>query len=148
MSSRGRNVPLAHAVSFCALALLQAAAGAGTGSSSSSGGGGSRRQQHQSQPPPQLPAAAQQQQQQQDAQQQQQQQQQYQRYLYEGKYGLPVVRQRLGYGDLLRSIREGRVAEVRFFTTHDDDAMQVRTAPNQTEADCCDAAGGVPLLYC
>ena len=53
-------------------------------------------------------------------QQQQQQPKQQQQYLYEPKYGLPVVRRRLGYSELLRCIRQGEVDEVRFFTTHEN----------------------------
>lgn len=44
-------------------------------------------------------------------------------YLYEGKYGLPVVRQKLSYSQLLRAVRMGEVQEVHFFTTHDDATM-------------------------
>jgi hypothetical protein len=37
-------------------------------------------------------------------------------YLYEPKYGLPVVRAKLSYSQLLRAIREGGVDEVLFFS--------------------------------
>eukprot|EP00887_Chlorella_sp_A99_P003040 scaffold9.g3040.t1 len=37
-------------------------------------------------------------------------------YLYEGQFGLPVVRRRLGYGELLRAVREREVAELLFFS--------------------------------
>lgn len=47
-------------------------------------------------------------------------QQQQQQYLYEPRYGLPVVRRRLGYSELLRAMRAGEVAEVRFFTADAD----------------------------
>jgi hypothetical protein len=50
--------------------------------------------------------------------------QQQQQYLYEGRYGLPVVRRKLGYAELIKAMRLGEVAEVRFFTTHED-ATQV-----------------------
>ena len=96
--------------------LLQIAAAAAGGSGSSAKGGGtapSSRQQAAAQPP----AAQQQQQQQQQGGQQQ--------FLYEGKYGLPVVRRKLGYSDLLRAVRMGEVSEVHFFTL-EEDATQVR----------------------
>jgi cell division protease FtsH len=51
-----------------------------------------------------------------NAQSQQQQQQQQQQYLYEPKYGLPVVRRKLSYSQLLRAIREEQVDEISFFT--------------------------------
>lgn len=41
-------------------------------------------------------------------------------YLYEGKYGLPLVRKKLSYSELLKAVRLGEVQEVHFFTTHDD----------------------------
>jgi hypothetical protein len=37
-------------------------------------------------------------------------------HLYEPRYGLPVVRRRLGYSDLLRAIRRGEVEELLFFS--------------------------------
>ena len=37
------------------------------------------------------------------------------KYLYEHQYGLPVVRRKLSYSELLRAIREERVEEVLFF---------------------------------
>lgn len=58
---------------------------------------------------------------------QQQQQQQLQQtsdqpkeYLYEPRYGFPVVRKRLSYGDLLREIRIGNVKQLKFFETGED----------------------------
>lgn len=44
-------------------------------------------------------------------------------YLYERKYGLPVVRKKLSYSELLRAVRLGEVQEVHFFTTHEDSTM-------------------------
>lgn len=70
----------------------------------------SKQQKQQTQQAPALEAK--QQQQQQKAQQTQQQQQQQQEYLYEPTFGLPVVRRRLSYGELLRDIRLEKVAEV------------------------------------
>ncbi|KAI3429278.1 hypothetical protein D9Q98_005374 [Chlorella vulgaris] len=43
-----------------------------------------------------------------------------QQYLYESKYGLPVVRKQLSYTELLKAIRLEEVKEVRFFTTDED----------------------------
>ena len=37
--------------------------------------------------------------------------------MYEGKYGLPVVRRRLSYAQLLRAVRQEEVSEVLFFTS-------------------------------
>ncbi len=94
------------------LVCLQVAAAAAAGGSSSGKGGGaapSSRQQAAAQPP---------------AAQQQQQQSGQQQYLYEGKYGLPVVRRKLGYSELLRAVRMGEVSEVHFFTM-EEDASQV-----------------------
>ena len=102
---------------------------AAAGSTSSSGGAAPKRQfrKAREQSGAQGPAAEQQQ-----SQQQQQAaaaaaapQQQQQQYLYEGRYGLPVVRRKLGYAELIKAMRLGEVAEVRFFTTHED-ATQVR----------------------
>lgn len=55
-----------------------------------------------------------------DQQQQQQQQQstdQRKEFLYEPRFGLPLVRRRLSYGDLLREIRTGNVKQLKFFET-------------------------------
>ena len=41
-------------------------------------------------------------------------------YLYESKFGLPVVHKRLSYGDLLREIRTGNVKQIKFFATQED----------------------------
>ncbi len=41
-------------------------------------------------------------------------------YLYEPKFGLPIVRKYLSYGDLLREIRTEKVSELKFFSSHDD----------------------------
>jgi hypothetical protein len=105
---------------------------AAAGSSSSGGGAAPKRQSRKAreQSGAQGPAAEEQQQPQQQqaaaaAAPQQQQQQQQQQYLYEGRYGLPVVRRKLGYAELIKAMRLGEVAEVRFFTTHED-ATQVR----------------------
>ena len=38
-------------------------------------------------------------------------------YLYESRYGLPVVRKQLSYSQLLRAVREEQVDEILFFTT-------------------------------
>lgn len=38
-------------------------------------------------------------------------------YLYEPRYGLPVVRRQLNYSQLLRAVREEQVDEILFFTT-------------------------------
>lgn len=46
-----------------------------------------------------------------------QQQPQQQQYLYEPKYGLPVVRRKMTYSQLLRAVREEQVNEIHFFTT-------------------------------
>ncbi|KAL4447504.1 hypothetical protein ABPG75_004723 [Micractinium tetrahymenae] len=87
---------------------------------------GSKRQKRQQQAAAQQAGeqqreqAVQQQAQQAQQQQQQQQAQQQGQYLYEGKFGLPLVRKRLSYSELLRSVRLGEVQEVHFFTTHDD----------------------------
>ena len=70
----------------------------------------------------------QQEQQQQEQQQEQQQQQQQtapasnqpKEYLYEPRFGLPVVRKRLSYGELLREIRTENVKQLKFFETADD----------------------------
>lgn len=82
-------------------------------------------------------------------------------YLYEGKYGLPVVRQKLSYSQLLRAVRMGEVQEVHFFTTHDDATMvrrrwrlegtlqlvphSVPTSPTASAAGGLGAAGHVFL---
>lgn len=39
-----------------------------------------------------------------------------QQYLYESRYGLPVVRRRLSYGELLKAMREEQVDELLFFS--------------------------------
>lgn len=41
-------------------------------------------------------------------------------YLYEPKFGLPVVRKYVSYGDLLREIRTEQVQELKFFAAQDD----------------------------
>ncbi|DBA94610.1 hypothetical protein WJX77_012597 [Trebouxia sp. C0004] len=41
-------------------------------------------------------------------------------HLYEPKFGLPVVRKYLSYGDLLREIRTEKVKELKFFCARDD----------------------------
>lgn len=41
-------------------------------------------------------------------------------YLYEPRFGLPVVRNYLSYGDLLREIRTEKVQELKFFCAQDD----------------------------
>ena len=41
-------------------------------------------------------------------------------YLYEPKFGLPVVRKRLSYGELLREIRIGNVKQLKFFQSYDE----------------------------
>ena len=103
------------AMPLLCLQVTAAAAGGGGASSKAGGATPSTRQQAAAQPP-----AAQQQQQQQPQQQQNGQQQ----YLYEGKYGLPVVRRKLGYAELLKAVRMGEVSEVHFFTI-DNEASQV-----------------------
>lgn len=41
-------------------------------------------------------------------------------YLYEPKFGLPLVRRRLSYGELLREIRTENVKQLKFFETADN----------------------------
>jgi hypothetical protein len=100
---------------FCLLPVLrvQAASSTGGGEAAGSSGGGARRRRQQQQ---QQQEQAQQQQTQQPPAQQQPQQQPAQaqpQYLYEPSYGLPVVRRRLSYSELLRDIRLEKVSEVR-----------------------------------
>lgn len=45
-------------------------------------------------------------------------------YLYEPKYGLPVVRAQLSYSQLLRAIREDQVEEILFFSTRGSAALE------------------------
>ena len=75
----------------------------------------------------QIARAAKQVKQQRQQQQQQQQQQQTasasdqpKEYLYEPRFGLPLVRRRLSYGELLREIRTENVKQLKFFETADN----------------------------
>lgn len=38
--------------------------------------------------------------------------------LYEGTYGLPIVRKRIGYAQVLREIRQGKIKEVSYFDSN------------------------------
>ncbi|GAB4816210.1 hypothetical protein N2152v2_003256 [Parachlorella kessleri] len=83
------------------------------------GGAGLRQQRSQQQQEQQQQLQEAQQPQQPASQQQQQFTQGQPQYLYEPRYGLPVVRRRLNYSELLRDIRLEKVSEVRFFSQHD-----------------------------
>lgn len=86
-----------------------------------------KQQKQQKQQEQQQQQQEQEEQQEQQLQEQQQQQQQTapalnqpKEYLYEPRFGLPVVRKRLSYGELLREIRTENVKQLKFFETADD----------------------------
>lgn len=45
-------------------------------------------------------------------------------YLYESRYGLPVVRKYLNYGELLRDIRTDKVERLSFFSQHETVSLE------------------------
>ena len=44
-------------------------------------------------------------------------------WLFDPKWGVPIVRRKVGYGELLRDIRQGRVKEISYFDENDTDAV-------------------------
>ena len=44
-------------------------------------------------------------------------------WLFDPKWGVPIVRRKVGYAELLRNIRQGRVKEISYFDENDTDAV-------------------------
>ena len=44
-------------------------------------------------------------------------------WLFDPKWGIPIVRRKVGYAELLRDIRQGRVKEISYFDENDTDVV-------------------------